>query len=161
MMKETISNDLRQAMKEKDEVMLSTLRMLIAAIRNREIEKKAKLRKSGSTEDVDVVGVLDDEEIFDAMRSEVKKRRDAIAGFQKASRLDLADKESAELDILQHYLPPELGDKEIMLVIKGIIDSTGATQKDFGRVMGMVMSRLKGQASGDRVGTLLKQQLGS
>lgn len=159
MLKETISNDLKQAMKEKDEVTLSTLRMLIAAIRNREIEKKTKLRKSGSIEDVDTAGMLDDEEIFDAMRSEVKKRRDAIAEFQKASRLDLVDRESAELDVLERYLPPELGDKEIMLVIKEIVDSTGAAQKDFGRVMGMAMNRLKGKASGDRVGALLKQML--
>ena len=159
MLKDTISNDLKQAMKDKEEIKLSTLRMLIAAIRNREIEKKAKLRKAASDVDVEVAGMLTDEEILDAIRSEVKKRRDAIAEFQKASRTDLADKESAELDILQRYLPPELGDDEIVVVIKEIVSVTGATQKDFGRVMGEAMKRLKGKASGDRVGALLKQLL--
>ncbi|MDZ4260253.1 MAG: GatB/YqeY domain-containing protein, partial [Candidatus Sungbacteria bacterium] len=139
MLKETISNDLTQAMKRKEEVIMSTLRMLIATMRNREIEKKTKLRKAGSVEDIEAVGMLTDEEILDSIRSEVKKRRDAIAEFQKASRTDLVDKESAELDILQHYLPPELRDDEIIVVIKEIVSAMGATQKDFGRVMGITM----------------------
>ena len=159
MLKETILNDLKQAMKDKAEVKLSTLRMLIAAMQNREIEKKARLRKSGSGENVETVGMLTDEEILDAIRSEVKKRRDAIAEFQKAGRIDLSDKESAELAILQRYLPPEIGDEVIISVIKEIVDSMKATQKDFGRVMGEAMKRVKGQASGDRVGALVKQLL--
>ena len=159
MLKETITSDLKEAMRSKDEVRLGTLRMLISFMRNREIEKKAKLRKAGFVEDVEVAGALNDEEVFDAIRSEVKKRRDAIAEFQKAGRTDLTDKESAELTVLQAYLSPEVGDDEIAAVVREVVDAMSATQKDFGKVMGEAMKRLKGQASGDRVSAEVKKIL--
>ena len=86
------------------------------------------------------------------MRSEVKKRKDAIEGFGKGGRQDLVDKESAELKILENYLPTELSEEDLGKVVKKIIDSLGPVgAKDFGKIMSLVMKETKGQASGDRV----------
>ena len=160
MLKKTIEDEMRQAMKAKEEMKLGTLRMLVSSIRNREIEKRAKMVKSGAEGDIDALAQLNDEETFDAIRSEVKKRRDAIAEYEKANRPELAQKESAELAVLQSYLPAELGDADIERVVGEVIASFGAvTAKDFGRVMGEAMKRLKGQASGDRIGAMVKRHL--
>ena len=160
MLKKTIEDDARHALKQKEEVKLGTLRMLLAVIRNREIEKRAKLVKGRAEGDIGLLEQLTDEETLDAIRSEVKKRRDAIAEYEKANRPELAQKESQELAILQAYLPAELGDADIERIVGEVIASLGdVTAKDFGRVMGEAMKRLKGQASGDRIGAMVKQHL--
>ena len=160
MLKKTIEDEIKQAMKAREEAKLCTLRMMISAVRNREIEKRAKLVKSGAEGDVDVLGFLTDDEVLDTVRSEVKKRKDAIAEYEKANRPELADKESGELAILQAYLPAEIGDDEVERVVQEVILALGdVTIKDFGRVMGEAMKRLKGQASGDRIGAMVKKHL--
>lgn len=150
-MKEKILADLKAAMRAKDERRLSVLRMLSSAIHNKELEKRAK---SGKAEE------LTEEETITVVRSEVKKRRDAIAEFEKGGRKDLADQESAELQILEAYLPQELSDEEIEKVVKGVVAELGVSDpKQFGRIMGEVMKRVKGQASGDRVSAAVKKLL--
>ena len=152
MLKEKIQNDIKEAMKAKDELKLSVLRMLSSAVKNRELEKRAK---SGKVEE------LSEEEVLASIRSEVNKRRDAIVEFEKGGRQDLADKESAELKILEAYLPQELSDEEVEKMVKEVISGLGeVTIRDFGRVMQEVMKRLKGQASGDRVSSAVKKALG-
>lgn len=139
-------------MRSKDELRLSVLRMLSSAIHNKELEKRAK---SGKVEE------LMEEEVVAVLRSEVKKRRDAISEFEKGGRKDLVEKETAELKILEEYLPSELPDEEIEKIVKEVIAGIGeVAPKDFGRVMGEVMKRVKGQASGERVSEAVRQLLG-
>jgi hypothetical protein len=150
-MKEKILQDIKEAMRYKDELKLSVLRMLSSAIHNKELEKRTK---SGKAEE------LTEEEAAAVIRSEAKKRRDAIAEFEKGGRKDLAEKESAEFKILEEYLPQELPDVEIEKIILEVIGQLKEiTQKDFGRVMGEVMKRVRGQASGNRVGAMVKKFL--
>lgn len=144
-------------MKARDEVKLSTLRMLISLIRNREIEKRAKLVKGGIEGDVGVLGEFNDQETLDAIRSEVKKRRDAIAEYEKANRPELVQKESNELAILQSYLPAELSDEEIEKLLQPLV--AGASENDFGRIMGAAMKAILGRASGDQVAAAVKRLL--
>lgn len=150
-MKEKIQQDIKEALRAKDELRLSVLRMLSSAIHNRELEKRAK---SGKEE------TLTDEEVAAVIRSEVKKHRDSIAEFEKGGRKDLAEKESAELKILEAYLPAELSDEEIEKIVKEVIAETGASDaKQFGRVMSEAMKRIKGQAGGDRVSAAVRRFL--
>lgn len=142
-------------MKRRDDVLLSTLRMLRSAIANRQIEKRAKIAKSGSGSPAE----LSDEETLDVVRSEAKRRRDAVGEFTKANRSDLADKESAELKILERYLPAELSDEEIEKLLEPII--VGASEKDFGRVMGQAMKAIAGRASGNRVQDMIRRKISS
>ncbi len=140
-------------MRAKNELKLSVLRMLSAAMHNRELEKRAR---TGKPEE------LSEEEVGAVIRSEVKKRRDAIEEFGKGGRRDLADKEAAELKILEVYLPQELTNEEVEKIVKEVVGSMGElTPKDFGRVMGEVMKRVKGQASGDRVSGAVRKFTGS
>ena len=151
-LKEKIQSDMKDAMREKAEVRLSVLRMLLSVIHNREIEKRVK---GGATESTD-------DEVLASIRSESKKRRDSIQEFCKAGRTDLVDKESTELAILETYLPAEMGDSELAKIVEEIIKGMGTiTQKEFGRVMGEVMKKTKGQASGDRVSAIVKKLFGN
>ena len=147
---EMIKNDIIAALKGKEELRLSVLRMVHAVVHNREIEK----RSSGRSPE------LTDEEVINVIRSEVKKRRDSIQEFKKGGRTDLVEKESTELDILGTYMPEELSDEAIRRVVEDVIKGAGqVTQNDFGRIMGDAMKRLKGQAGGERVSVALKQLL--
>lgn len=151
--KSKIQQALKEAMRAKDELRLSVLRMLSSAIHNKELEKRAK---TGNPEELTV------EETIAVIRSEVKKRRDAIQEFEKGGRKDLADKESAELKILEEYLPQELSDEEIEKIVKEVIVESGASDpKQFGRVMGEAMKKIKWQASGDRVSSAVRRLLSS
>lgn len=150
-LKERIKQDLEKALKSKDELRLSVLRMLSSALHNREIEKRAKTGDE----------VLTDEEQIAVLRSEVKKRKDAMAEFEKGGRGDLVEKETAELKILEKYLPPELGDEDIERIVREVKGNLGEiTPRDFGRVMAEVMKRVRGQAGGDRVSAIVKHMLG-
>ncbi|MBU6414676.1 GatB/YqeY domain-containing protein [Patescibacteria group bacterium] len=148
-LKEKIASDMKVAMKNRDELKLSVLRMLQSAVHNKEIEKKGKTG-GGS-------GELSEEEIILVFRSEIKKRRDAAAGFAQGGRKESAEKETHEAEILQSYLPQELSDAELEKIAQEVVSGMGEVSiKDFGRVMGEVMKRVKGQASGDRVSRAVK-----
>lgn len=149
-MKEKIKEDIKAAMRAKDELRLSVLRMLVSAIHNKEIEKRAKGGEAELTED----------EVVVMIRSEVKKRRDAIREFEKGKRQDLAEKENQELHMLEDYLPPELSEKEVEKIVHAVIAEIGeVSTNDFGRIMGDVMKRIKGHASGDRVSAAVRKFL--
>lgn len=150
---EKIRQIIQEALRSKDERRLLTLRGLSAAFHNKALEKRAK---SGKEEE------LSEEEEIAVLRTEVKKRRDAIQEFEKGGRQDLAEKEAAELKILEEYLPQELSDEEIEKIVKEVTAGLGeVTPKDFGRVMGEAMKRIGGQASGDRVSNAARKILGS
>lgn len=142
---EQIEKDFIQALKNKKEAELLSLRMLKNAIKNATIQKKAELK---------------DDEIIKLIRSEVKKRNESIEAFMKGDRDDLVTKEKAELEILKIYLPKELGDEKIKKIIFEVIESSKATgPQDFGKVMGLVMKKTGGQVEGNKVSQLVKEVL--
>ncbi len=145
-----ISNDLKQAMRNKETEMVSVLRMLISAIKNKEIA----VRKG---EDVS----LTNEQVIQILRSEIKKRKDSITAYKQGDRHDLADKEEKEIKIIEKYLPEQMSDGEIEKVVREIIEMHGnaSVQKDFGKIMGQVMARVKGKADGGRVSEVVKKVL--
>lgn len=155
-LKDKIAKDQKNALKDGDALRLSTLRMLSAAVANKEIE----LRKKD-------VG-LSDREILDVISSEAKKRKDAAQGYRTGAREELVQKEEAELKILQSYLPPEISEEDLRRIIKDGIREAGlpagkagaATQQDFAKVMKVIMPTLKGKAAGDRISGALKEELG-
>jgi len=145
-LKEKISNDLKDFLKKKDELGLSVLRMMISAIRNKEIA----MRHGDSIE-------LSDEQVQEVLRSEIKKRKDSIVSYQDAKREDLVKKEEDEMKIIEKYLPEQMSDEELEKIIKEVVASSN--EKNFGKIMGQVMSRVKGQADGNRVGEMVKKLL--
>lgn len=147
-LKEKISEDQKSALKNGDLLRLSVLRMLGAAVTNKEIE----LRKKD-------VG-LSDQEILDVVSSEAKRRKDAVIEFNKGGRKELAKKEEGELKILQEYLPPEISDEDLVRIVKdGVREAGASSDKDFGKVMKIIMPTLRGKASGDRISSALKAEL--
>lgn len=153
MLKEKIAEELKEALRTGAELRLSVFRMLSAAVHNREIEKRTR---SGVASDA----TLTEEEIVQVIRSEVKKRRDAIEAYTKGGRPAAAEREAEEAAILGTLLPQELSDEELTaLVAEGIATLHPTSARDFGTVMGWVMGRAKGRASGNRVAALIKERL--
>jgi uncharacterized protein len=137
--------DLTQAMKSSDKVRLATLRLLTAALKNRQIDKG---------------GVLDDAEVLDVVRLATKQRREAIALARQYGREDIAQQEEQELAILEAYLPAQLSTDDLIQRIDAVIQELGATSdKDLGRVMRVVMPEVKGRADGTTVNRLVRERL--
>jgi len=146
MLIEKIDSDLKQSMKQKDAVRLSTLRMLKAAIGNKMIELR--------------VDDLKDTEVIALIRKDVKRHQDSIELFKKGGRYELVKKEEAELEILKSYLPSEPSSDEIREIVKKAIEETGASGKnDFGKVMKQAMEKLKGTADGKSVSSVVNEML--
>jgi len=162
-LKEKISNDLKKSLKEKNNSEILTLRMLRAAILNKEKEKRAKLAKEKEgLDEKDLVekSQLTDDEIIEVAFSEAKKRNESISEFEKGKRPDLVEKERAELEILKKYLPEQLSEEEIKKIAKEIIDKVGASgPKDIGRVMAELMPKMKGKAEGNLTSRIVKELL--
>lgn len=155
MLKERIESELKQALKSGDQLKLSVLRMLSTSLHNREIEKRTRSGVGAPVE-------LSEEEFIQVVRAELKKRRDAEAAYAAAGRPDAAERESAEAELLEAFLPPERSDAELAEVIDQGFQALGVTSaKDFGKLMGWVMARVKGQASGERVRALIQKRLAS
>jgi uncharacterized protein YqeY len=144
-LQEQINTDLKQAMRDKNEAALSTLRMLNAALMNKTIA----LRQGEAV-------VLSEEQVMEVIASEIKKRQDSVEAYTVGNRPELAAKEQSEIDLLTKYLPPAATDEEIESVVNEVI-AVGAT--DFGRAMGQTMARLKGKADGKRVGEAVKKAI--
>ena len=142
---EQIKQDLVKVMKSKDAETTSVLRMLIAAVHNKEIA----LRDKGAVE-------LSDEQALEVVSSEIKKRRDSVEAYAQGGRQDLVDKETSEIKILEKYLPEQTSDEELEKIIAEVIAVSAA---DFGRVMGQVMARVKGKAEGAKASELVKKML--
>lgn len=145
-LKDKIIAEMTAAMKAKDAVRTSTLRMVKAAITNRE--------KNGGAP-------LTDEDVMKLLRSQVKQRRDSVEQYHKAGRQDLADKETAEIAVVESYLPQAASAEEIEAAVTAAITETGATSmKDMGAVMKAVMPKLAGKnADGRAVSEMVKQKL--
>ncbi|KKQ66000.1 MAG: YqeY-like protein [Candidatus Daviesbacteria bacterium GW2011_GWA2_38_24] len=145
MIEDQIKQDLKQAMLERNEVAVNTLRMLISEIRN------AAIAKGGELSNPDVVSVV---------QKELKKRKEAAASFRQGSREELAAQEEAEAQVLEEYLPAQLSDEELGKIVDEAISQTSASSmSDMGRVIGVVMSKVGQSAEGSRVSAMVKQKL--
>jgi len=160
-LKEKIQTDIKKAMQGKDQLKVSVLRMLMAAIFNKEKEKRAKLSKTEEKlEKLDELSQLTDEEITEVISRENKERKDSIEQYQKGNRQDLAEQEKKELDILKDYLPEQMSEDEIRKIVKEEIEKLDAsTPQDTGKVMVVVMSKLKGKAEGGMVNKIVQEEL--
>ena len=142
---QTLDQDFKSALKDRDELRVSVQRMLRTALKNKEVELRRK---------------LEDKEILGVIQNQAKQRRDSIEQFSKGGRLDLVEKEKAELLILEAYLPQQMSREEIEAAVKALIAELDATSvKEMGRVMKTFMERYKGQADGKLVGDLVKKAL--
>ena len=148
LLRDQVNGDISSAMKAKDAPRLSALRMLKAAIMNKGVEKGHD---------------LDDAEVRQVVSTLVKQRRDSIEQFSNAGRVDLVDKETAEITVLEHYLPPAASAEEIDGAVLEAITETGASSpKDMGKVMKAVMPRLAGKnADGRAVSEAVRRKLGA
>jgi len=144
-LKDQITEDMKAAMRAKDAARLSTIRMLLAAIKQREVDERI---------------VLDDAAIVAIVDKTIKQRKDSITAFQSAGRTDLVDKESAELLVLQTYLPARLSSDELTAEVSVIVASLGATgPTDMGRVMAAVKAQLAGKADMGALSAAVKSAL--
>ena len=163
MFKHKISQNLKIALKEKREIEVSVLRMLLAAILNKEKEKRYRLNKEKpdlDKEELEKEGQLTEEETISIVSIEAKKRKESIIAFERGERKDLAEKEKKELDILKKYLPEQLSEQELTKIIQGVIKETGAKEiKDMGKVMKEVMPKVKGRAEGGLASKIVKELL--
>lgn len=161
MLRETINNDIKKAMQERNELLLLVLRGLNAAIHNKEIEKRTKLSKSEKDiKKLEEQSKLTEEEVLEAVSSEAKKRKEAIIEFKKGGRQDLVDKETKELEIIKKYLPEQMGEEQIKEEAKKVIDEIGAVgPKDTGKVMSALMPKLKGKTEGSVVSKIVGELL--
>jgi hypothetical protein len=145
-LREQIDGDIKDAMKAGAKDKVSALRMLVAALKNKQIEKRAPLT---------------DSEVQDTVRSLIKQRRDSIEQFAKGGRQDLVDKETAEVAVLEVYLPRQLAKDEVEKIVREVIAQTGAQgAKDMGKVMKAIQPVLAGRADNKLVSELVKHALG-
>ncbi|ADU96496.1 GatB/YqeY domain-containing protein [Thermovibrio ammonificans] len=144
-LKERLKADMKEALKAKDKVKLSTIRMINSLIKNAEIEKR---------------GELTDDEIVQLLMRYAKQRREAIEMYEKGGRPDLVEKEKAELAVVESYLPKQLSEEELVELVKQVIAEVGASSpKDMGKVMKAVMPKVKGRADGSLVNRIVKELL--
>jgi uncharacterized protein len=150
MLSRQIDEDLREAMRAKDAARLSVLRMLKAALKNAAIEK---VGADGELGDADAIAVI---------RKQVKQRQDSIEGFEKGGRTELAEKEKAEMAILNGYLPQAMSEDELRKLVAGTIAETGATSRaQMGVVMKALGPKVAGRADGKTLSTEVQRQLGA
>lgn len=146
-LKDKIKDDIKQAMRDKNESRVTTLRMLSAAIQRREVDERIQ---------------LDDAQVITVIEKLVKQGRESIEQYVKGGRQELADKESGEIAVFQVYLPQQLSEAEIDKLIAEAIAATGAASvKDMGKVMGVLKPKLQGRADMGQVGGKIKNKLGA
>ncbi|HEY0666153.1 MAG TPA: GatB/YqeY domain-containing protein [Gallionella sp.] len=144
-LKQQITDDMKVAMRAKDMARLSAIRLLLAAIKQREVDGRTELS------DADVVAIIEKMN---------KQRRDSISQYEAAGRQDLADVEKFEMSVLETYMPQQLSEAEIIQAVTEAISSSGAVgPQDMGKVMGMLKSKLAGRADMAKVSALIKAQL--
>lgn len=144
-LKDQITEDMKTAMRAKDSERLGTIRLLLAALKQKEVDERVVL------DDAAVVAIID---------KLIKQRKDSLEAFQKAERKDLADKEAAELVVLQAYLPARLSAEEVAAEVKAIVAGLGASGPgDMGKVMGAVKAKLAGKADMGQVSAAVKAAL--
>ena len=148
MLKQKIQDDLKAAMVARDEAKLSAIRMLKSALQYYEIQKGGAGYEATDEDVVDVIG------------KEIKKRKESIDLYEKGGRQELADKEKAEVEVLQAYLPEQMSEDEVRTLVEEAIKQTGAnSMQDMGKVMAALMPKTKGKADSGMVSNLVRQKL--
>ena len=144
-MKDPWTNDMKEAMEAKEKDRLAVIRMVRGAIKQIEIDSKKE---------------LDDEAVIGVISKEVKMRKDSVEEFKKGGREDLVAKTEAEIAVLMPYLPQQLSEDEIRSLVQAAVEQVGASSpKDMGKVMGVLMPKVKGRADGKLVNTIVKEAL--
>jgi uncharacterized protein YqeY len=144
-LKNKITDDMKAAMRAKETARLGTVRLLLAAMKQKEVDERIELQ---------------DSDVLQIIEKMVKQRRESIAQFEKAARQDLADVEKAEITVLQAYLPQQLSDAEVAEAVAAAIQETGAAgPKDMGKVMGLLKSKLAGRTDMGKLSGLVKSKL--
>ena len=145
-LKGRITDDMKAAMRSGEKERLGVIRMITAAIKQREVDERI---------------TLDDAQVLSVLDKMIKQRKESVVQFQAGNRQDLADKESAEIRLLQSYMPEQLSDAEIDALIGDAIAATGAASiKDMGKVMGIIKGKAQGRADMAAVGAKIKAKLG-
>jgi uncharacterized protein YqeY len=144
-LREQLNEDIKTAMKAREQEKLATLRLMLSAVKQREVDERITLDDAG------VIGVVE---------KMIKQRRESIAQFEKGGRQELADREKAEIAVLEGYLPQQLSQAEVEAIVAEAIASTGAkSAADMGKVMGIVKPKLAGKADMGKVSALVKAKL--
>ena len=144
-LKEQLLSDMKEAMKSKDSVKLGTVRSVISAVKNQEIDSKKE---------------LNEEEILTLVSREIKKRKEAAALYEKGGRPELKDKEIQEMEILKTYLPEQVSEEDLRKRIQEVINETGAQgMKDFGKIMKTLVPEFKGKADNAQIKELANEYL--
>ena len=145
-LKERITDDMKAAMRAGEKERLGVIRMITAAIKQREVDERI---------------VLDDTQVLSVLEKMIKQRKESLTQFQAGNRQDLVDKESAEITLLQAYMPSRLSDAEVDALIADAVAATGAASiKDMGKVMGIIKTKAQGRADMAAVGAKIKAKLG-
>ncbi|HHY43733.1 MAG TPA: GatB/YqeY domain-containing protein [Coprothermobacter sp.] len=144
-LKKELQEDLKEAMKSKNNVKLEVVRSVLTGVKNLEVQKMRE---------------AEDEDVLQVIKQEVKKRKEAIEMYEKAGRTDLLEQEKAELSVLETYLPPLMSEEEVREVVKRQIEKVQPTSiKERGKIMGLLMQELKGKADGNVVTSILDEEL--
>ena len=145
MLKQRIQEDMKACMKARDKRTLGSIRLILAAIKQREVDERIE---------------LNDQQVLATLDKMVKQRRESIAHYEKAGRAELAEQEAFEIEVIQNYLPEALSESEIAaLVAEAIVNSGASSLKDMGKVMGQLKPKVQGRADMAAVSALVKQQL--
>ena len=163
MLKQKIQQDSIVALKAGNHFLVGTLRMLLASVGTKEKDKRYKASKEKadlSEQELVKESELTDEQILEVISSEIKKRKDAIVLYTQGNRLELAEKEQKEIEVLIKYLPEQLSGEELEKIVKEAVEKTGATEmKDMGKVMAELNPKIKGKADGGEVSKIVKELL--
>jgi len=144
-LREKLNEDMKTAMKAREQAKLDALRLLLAAVKQREVDERI---------------TLDDAAVVSVIEKMIKQRKDSIAQFEKAQRQDLADKEKFEIAVIEAYMPKQLSPAEVEAIVAEAVASTGAkSPADMGKVMGAVKAKLAGRADMGKVSALVKAKL--
>ena len=150
-MQERFTEALKEAVKSQDKIRISTLRLITAAIKDRDIAARGADRGDGAT----------DEQVLEILAKMVKQRHEAAATYEEAGRLELAEQELAEIAVIEEFLPTQLSDEEITAAVnQAIAETEAASLKDMGKVMGVLKSKYAGQMDFGKAGGQVKAQLG-
>lgn len=145
-LKDRLTDDLKEAMKNKEQVRKSVVTLIRAGIKQCEVDNRQELT---------------DEDIISLISKQLKQRKDALSDFEKANRTDLIEQTNQEIAILENYLPEQLDDVELKEIITKVVEEVGATSmKDMGKVMAKTISLVQGRADGKRINAMVKQILG-
>lgn len=151
MLRTRLSDALKAAMKEKDERSVSTLRLILAALKDQDIAARGKGNKEGLTDD----------QILSLLQSMIKQRRESIKFYEQGGRMELAQREAEEIAVIEEFLPEQMSDDEMAAVITGIIAEVGAESlKDMGKAMGALKEQYAGQMDFSKASAMVKERLG-